>query len=119
MAVRGKGRERRLVQLGARDHRNLLVEETYERTQEARLRLSTQAEEDNVVPRQNRVLERGQDRLLVAEDAGEDVLAALQLLDEVVAHLVLDGLRLVAFRDQLSQGRRTFGHETPLQEAYG
>ena len=71
------------------------------------------------MPREDRVLERGDDGLLVAEDAGEDVLARLQLRDEVVADLVLDGLGRVSGRDELSEGGGAIGHETPLPQAYG
>jgi hypothetical protein len=48
------------------------------------------AEQDEVVPRQHRVDELRQDRLLVADDAGKENVAVSQHADEVPAHLFLD-----------------------------
>ena len=50
---------------------------------------------------------------------GKSVLARPQLRDEVVAHLVLDGLRGVAGGDELSEVGRAIGHETPLGSLRG
>ena len=70
--VRRERREGGLVQLRAGDDRQLLVEEVHEGAEDPRLRLPAQAEQDHVVPREQRVDEGRDDGPLVAEDAGED-----------------------------------------------
>src|SRR5690606_11100554 len=81
--VFGDGVERVVVDLGARDLGHPLVEEAGEEAEEAALGLPAEAEEDEVVPREEGVLELRDDGLLVAEDAGEDLLARAELLDQV------------------------------------
>src|SRR5690606_25412952 len=77
------GVERVVVDLGALDLGPPLVEEAGEEAEEAALGLPAEAEEDEVVPREDGVVELGDDGLLVAEDAGEDLLSRAQLPDEV------------------------------------
>ena len=67
------------MDLAARHDRDLLVEQVDERAQDAALRLAAQAEQDEVVPRQDRVDELRDDRVVVADDAGEERLAARSL----------------------------------------
>ena len=113
----GDRRERVVVDLGALDLGHVLVEQVRELAHQAALRLSAQAEQDEVVAAQERVLHLGHDRLVVAEHAGEDVAAGLDGGDQVGAHLVLDGARRVAAlaqRAERGDGRRGglggFGH---------
>ena len=83
-------RERIVVDLAAGHDRNLLVEQVDQRAQDPALRLAAQAEQDEVVARQDRVDELRNDGLVVADDAGEERLARLELPHEVVANFLLD-----------------------------
>ena len=71
--------ERIVVDLAARHHRDLLVEQRHERAEQARLRLAAQAEQDEVVLRQQRVDQLRHDGVVVADDAGKERLAGAQL----------------------------------------
>ena len=77
------------MDLAAGDDRQMLVEQRHERAQDAALRLTAQAEQNEVVTRENRVDQLRNDRFVVADDAGEQRLAAAELCDEVVADFVL------------------------------
>src|SRR5262249_33071893 len=79
------------------------------RAREAALRLATLTEEDEVLAREQRILDLREDRFLVADDSGEDALAALERPDEVLADLGLDGARRVPALPQLADGAR-LGH---------
>ena len=93
-AARGAERRQRVVvDLAARHDRDLLVEQIDEPAQDAALRLAAQAEQDEVVARQDRVDELRDDRFVVADDAGEQRLAGLQLPHEVVADFLLHRAR--------------------------
>src|SRR5207248_4554978 len=63
-----------------------------------------QAEQDEVVLRKDRVLELRDHGLLVADDAGEQLLALLDAGDQVLAELFLDGAGPVASGDKLASG---------------
>ncbi|MYI75515.1 MAG: hypothetical protein F4057_09435 [Acidobacteria bacterium] len=87
------GAERRVriaVDLAPGHHGQLVVEQVGQRAQDARLRLSAQSQDDQVVPREDRVADLRDDRLVVADDAGKQRLAAPQLVDQVVAELLPD-----------------------------
>ena len=62
-----------------------------ERAQDARLRLTAQAEQDEVVPREQRVDDLRHDGLVVADDAREDRAALREAGEQICAHLVLHG----------------------------
>ena len=68
-ALTGCGRV--VIELPAGDDRQPRVEESDEQSRQPRLGLAALAEEDQVVPGQDRVLDRGNDRILVADDARE------------------------------------------------
>ena len=53
-----------------------LVEQRRQRAEDARLRLAAQAEQDEVVPREDRVDELRDHGVVVADDAGKQRLAA-------------------------------------------
>ena len=89
-AVSGDGLKRIVVDFRAGDDRNLIVEQLGELTNDAALRLAAQSEQDDVVLRENRVDELGNDGFVVADDAGKEFFAALQFLDEIGAQLVFD-----------------------------
>jgi hypothetical protein len=69
------------------------VEQCGERAEDAGLRLATEAEEDEVVFAEDRVDDLGNDRVLVADDAGEQGLLGAELGDQVIAELVLYAAR--------------------------
>ena len=71
-AARGAERRQRVVvNLAAGHDRNLLVEQIDQAAQDAALRLAAQAEQDEVVPREDGVDELRDDGVVVADDAGE------------------------------------------------
>ena len=65
------GRERIVVDLRAGDDRDGVVEQVDELAEHPRLGLAAQAQEQHVVLGEDRVLDLGDDRLLVAEDIGK------------------------------------------------
>ena len=88
-AARGAERRQRIiVDLAARDHRQLLVEQRRQGAKDAALRLAAQTEEDEIVPRQDGVHDLWDDGVVVTDDAGEERRAAAQPLDQVLADLV-------------------------------
>ena len=84
-----------------RTHRGIFA--LNELPEEARLGLPAQAEQDEIVAREQRVLDLRHDRVLVAHDAVEGVLAGAPEPHEVAPHLVLDGARAVPRGLQRSQ----------------
>ena len=82
-------RGRIVVNLAPGHDRDPLVEEIDHPPQDAALRLAAQPEQDEVVPREHRVDELRDHRLVVADDAGEQRLAGAQLTNQVVADLLL------------------------------
>ena len=81
-------RQRVVVNLAARHHGNLVVEQAREGAQDAALRLAAQAEQDEIVARQHGVDDLRDDRVVVADDAGEERLSGAEAGDQVLAHLV-------------------------------
>ena len=81
------------MDLAAGHDRDLLVEQIDQTAKDAALRLAAQSEQDEIVPRQDGVDELRDDGVVVADDAGEERLARLQLPNEVVANLLLDRSR--------------------------
>src|SRR4029079_16404650 len=74
----------------AGDDRHMLVEQADERPKNARLRLTAQSEQDEVVPREQGVHDLRHDGVFVADHAGEQRSALAQSLQEILPHLVLD-----------------------------
>jgi hypothetical protein len=68
--------ERRIIDLASFDDRDALVEERRQRTQDPRLRLAAEAEEDDVVLGENGVVQRRDDGTVVAVNAGKDLVPA-------------------------------------------
>ena len=73
--------------LAARDGGNDGIEQSEEPAQDARLPLAALAEEYDVMSREDRVLDLGDDRVVVPDDAGQERLAGGELAEEVPAHL--------------------------------
>ena len=88
--------QRVVIQLRATDHGNGVIEELGDRTQKAGLRLAAQAEKDHVVTGEHGVDEAGDDRAVVAQNAGKKALAAAQSRDQVGANLLAYRAWLVA-----------------------
>ena len=88
-AVRRERRQRVVVDLAARHHRDHLVEQVDQRAHQPRLRLAAQAEQDEVVPGEDGVDELRNHRLVVADHAREQPSPAAELGDQVVADFVL------------------------------
>jgi len=62
-----------------------------------------QAQQNEVVARQDRVLDLWQHGAIEADDAWKHGLPALERLQQIGAHLVLDGARDVARSEQLAE----------------
>ena len=106
--LRGDRGERVLVEVGAGDGGDALIQKSHQAAQDARLGLAAEAQENEVVARQDGVHQAWQDGFLVADDAGKqlrDVGPGPQHAHHVVAHLVLDGALLrVVGSPQLREG---------------
>src|SRR5712664_1942819 len=76
-------RERVVVHFAPRENRNLFVEQRDELAQDAALRLPAQAQQDEVVARQDGVHELRDDGLLVAHDTREQRRAVLEQADQI------------------------------------
>ena len=78
------------MDFAARDDGNPLVQQFDEGAQDAALRLTAQAEQNEIVSGEDGVDELRNDRLVEADDAGEESFARAQLAYQVVADLLLD-----------------------------
>ena len=79
-----------VVHLAAGDDRDPLVEQPRQLAQDAALGLAAKTEQDEMVPREQRVDDLGDDGVLVADDAGEERLPRGEARDQVGADLVPD-----------------------------
>src|SRR6185437_7549733 len=84
-------RERVVVHFAPGEYRNLFVEQRDELAQDAALRLPAQAQQDEVVARQDGVHELRDDGLLVPHDTREQRRAVLEQADQILAQLVFYG----------------------------
>ena len=71
------GRDRIIVDFGAGQHRHPFIEQVRQHAQDARLGLSAQAEEQQVVLGENAVDDLRDDAVAIADDAGEEFFARL------------------------------------------
>ena len=92
----GHGREGIVVHLGPFDDGNVLVQEIRHRSDQPRLGLAALPQEDQVVAREDRVLQLRDDRLFIANDPGEQLLPFPDFPDEILPQLVFDRDDLVA-----------------------
>jgi hypothetical protein len=100
----GDRRQRVLAELGARDDRGPLVEQSDERAQQAGLALAALAEQHDVVPGDEGALELRQHRVVEAVQAGPRVLPRRQQREQVGADLRLHRARPVVGRPELPEG---------------
>ncbi len=96
-------RERLVAHLAAGEDRDRFVEERRELPQDAALRLAAKTQEDEVVARQERVDDLRHHGVLIAPDAGEELVARLELPHQVGPDLVLHGSALVSRGPELAQ----------------
>jgi hypothetical protein len=97
-------RDRIVMNLAARHDRDRIVQEFRQRAEQPALRLAPQAEQDEVVPRQDCVRDLRDDRFVVADDPGKQRFTGAQLANQVVADFVANGTTAHAPRlDRLSQ----------------
>src|SRR6185436_11268501 len=82
-------RDRIVVNLATGDIGQLLVQQRRKRAKNTTFGLTSKAQQNEVVARENRVHELRDDRLVVPDDARKQRFAGLQLADEVVANFVL------------------------------
>jgi hypothetical protein len=79
-----------VIDLAPGDDRDLLVEQAREGPEDPGLRLAAQAEQDEIVPREERVHDAWYDGVFVAVNAGKQVVAALEGRDQVGANFIAD-----------------------------
>ena len=99
----GDRREGVVVDLAAGHLRQPFVEERDERADHARLRLTALSQEDQVVTTEQRVHQRREHRVVVAEHALADALAGAQAPQEVCAQLLADAAGAVATAAKLTE----------------
>ena len=85
------------MDLAALDVGQRRVEQRGQRPQDAALRLPAQAQQDEVVPRQDGIHELRHHGVVVTNNAREQRFAPPQLADQVLAHLVFDAAPAQAF----------------------
>ena len=115
----GGGSERIVMQVAAGDGRQPFVEQTYERADHSGLGLAALAEEDHIVARQQSVLQRGDDGLLVAEHIREDGAPLSDGGHEVAANLLFDRRRLPARCFERAEGGGQVGRGLVCCERVG
>jgi hypothetical protein len=81
--------ERVVVDLAAGHRRDPVVQQRGQAAQQPALGLAAQAQQDQVVSREDRVHDLRHHRVLVPQHAGEQRLPACELAAQVLAHLVL------------------------------
>ena len=83
--------------------RRLLVEESRQQAHQPALRLPLLAEEKQVVLGDQSEVDLGNDRAVVADDAGKEVFARGEHADEIVVDFAFNGLRSASrFREVLA-----------------
>src|SRR5215469_9811779 len=108
-----------VVNLASFNHWDLRVHECRESAENARLRLSAQPEQDEMVPRENCVDDLRHHRVVVPMHAYEQGLAALHFAEQVLPQLlpygpVGDALLRPLAASQLAQRFRHLAHVSPI-----
>ncbi|MCG3120720.1 MAG: hypothetical protein ALAOOOJD_03548 [bacterium] len=89
------------------DNWNVLIQQARQHAQNAALRLAAQAEQDEIMPRQNGVAQLRNHRIFITDDAGKQRLAAADFANEIVAHFVFHGDDTVTRSAQFTDGAKT------------
>ena len=118
-AGRGNRLERIFRYLDAVEHRRPFVEQRDERAQNPRLGLAAFAEQDQILARQQRVLQLRQHGVVVADDARKQRFALAQFFDQVFAQFGLDRQHLIAGSLQFSKSRGSLGQRGSLMRRGG
>ena len=92
----------------------VLVEQVDQAARQAGLGLAALAEEDDVLPGEDRVLDLRDDGLVVADDAREELIAPAHPGDQIGAHLFADRAGLVSGVTEFAEGGGP-GLPRPLQ----
>jgi hypothetical protein len=109
----GPGRDRCqrvVVDLAARQHRHLVVEEIDQSSQNPSLRLAAQPEQNEIVAGQEGVDDAGHDGSLVSDDSRKERLSRRQLGDQVVANLAVNRARSISVGLQLAERACPLAH---------
>src|SRR5262249_19955697 len=116
-ARRAQRRERVVVDLAPRDRRHQRVEEVSQGTDDAALSLAAFAEEDHVMPGEQRVLDLGNDGVVVADEPGQQPLTTGQTRERVATHLLAYGTHLITGCLHLAECARPDGltHDSRLR----
>jgi hypothetical protein len=99
------------VHLRTLDHRDLVVEQLDQASDQPGLALTALAQHDDVVAGQNRSFQSRDDRVVVSDDPGEELDSGPHLCDEVVAKLFFHAPLGPTRGLQVSEGARTRFHE--------
>ncbi len=90
-AAAANGMKRIVANFAAGDVRQALVEQPGEHADDASFGLPAQSQQDEIVARQNGVDDLRNHGIFVADHAGEKLVAALQLADQILAQLAFYG----------------------------
>ncbi len=94
-----------VVDLRPRDNRDRLIEQVDQAPRQPGLGLAALAEQDDVLPGQDRVFDLRNDSPVVADDAREELITPAQAGNEVFAHLFPDRAGSVSGFTELAKGR--------------
>ena len=87
-AAAANRRVRIVMDFAAGDVGRLRIEQCGQRAQDAALGLAAQSQQDEIMPRKNRVNDLRHDGVVVSDDAGKNRAALAEFHDQVVAHFV-------------------------------
>src|SRR5262245_4289467 len=95
-----------VVDLAPGDIRRHFIQQACEQTDDSRLGLTAESEQDEVVPREHRVDQLRDHRIFIADNSREQRLTPLQLADQIVSTFVLDAARREAVLGKLTLAQR-------------
>src|SRR5215217_3376637 len=93
-----------VVHFGTGDDWYALIEQISQQANDAALCLPAKAKQNDVMPRQNGVNQLRNNGVLVAHDAGKQLLAAAQFSYEIATQLILDREGLIPGRPEFAKG---------------
>src|SRR5262249_400545 len=85
------GLQRAIIDFATRDDGNFGVEKLDQSTQDAALRLAAQTQQDEIMPREQRVYDLRQNRVFIAMNTREQRFVALDAPEQIAANLALYG----------------------------
>ena len=102
-AVGADGRQRIVIYFAALQNRQPFIQQVRKAAHDAGFALAALAKENNIVARQDGVFQLRYDRVFIADDAGEQVLAGAYFCDKVLLQLGLYAAALPARALQIAQ----------------